>query len=224
MATILVATTKPWNIKAFAELKGSDPDWHLITSKGALNREYLFQLDPDWIFFPHWSWVVNQGIYKQWNCVVFHTAPLPKYRGGSVFQHQIMDGEAASEICAVKMVQELDAGPVYSRKHLSLQGSMQEIFEKFAVDVYGMMNYIIAVNPTPIPQEGEPTVYRRRTPAESRIPSLIAPIDAYNHIRALDARGYPNSFIEYSNLRLEFRGAKLVTNDVVEATVRITKR
>lgn len=223
MATILVATTKPWNIKAFAELKGSDPDWHLITSKEALNSEYLSRLAPDWIFFPHWSWIVDQDIYEQWNCVVFHTAPLPKYRGGSVFQHQIMDGHRFSEICAVKMVGELDAGPIYKRVDIALDGSMDEIFEWFSLTVYPMMEWIIEGDYTLVPQKGEPTVYRRRTPDMSLLPENGTRRQIYNFIRALDAPGYPKAFLDYGEFHMEFDQAELV-GERLTARVRITKR
>ena len=141
-----------------------------------------------------------------------------------MFQHQIIDGKRTSEVCAVKMVQELDAGPVYMRQSMPLLGSMLQIFEHFAFLTHRMMDKIIATDPTPIPQEGEPTVYLRRKPEESVINPDFNLLQTYNHIRALDAPGYPKAFIEYGGLRIEFDTAVNAYKNVVLANVRITKR
>lgn len=218
---ILVATTKPWNINAFAKFRGNDPNWHLATCREAMSIDFLTVLNPDWIFLPHWSWWVKDEIWKRWKCVVFHTAPLPKYRGGSVLQHQIMDGKTVSEICALAIVREFDAGPIYLRRRVDLLGSAQDIFENFALVVHDMMDKIIETDLVPIPQEGEPTVYKKRVPEQSVLPKHGNP---YNFIRALDANGYPKAFIEHGDLRLEFNRATTNEDGSVSARVRIIER
>ena len=218
----VVCTTKAWNIQAFAELRGNDTNWHLITSREALNAAFLSDLQPDWVFFPHWSWKVPPSIFKRGNCVVFHTAPLPKYRGGSVLQHQIMDGMKESEICALQMVDEIDAGPVYLRQKISLEGSAQDFFDEFSYAVHDIMDILIEDGLEPTPQEGEPTVYKRRAPRDSELYGSLGLEAAYNKIRALDADGYPSAFIEHQGLRLEFDSAD-DNEGVISANVVISK-
>lgn len=218
----VVCTTKAWNIQAFAELRGNDPNWHLITSREALNAAFLSDLQPDWVFFPHWSWKVPPSIFKRWNCVVFHTAPLPRYRGGSVLQHQIMDGMKESEICALQMVDKIDAGPVYLRQKISLERSAQDFFDEFAYAVHDIMDILIEDGLEPEPQKGEPTVYTRRIPEESRLLGDETLENIYNKIRALDADGYPKAVIHFGGLRLEFDSATEHV-DCVGANVVISK-
>ena len=45
----------------------------------------------------------------------------------------------------------------------------------------------------------------------------------YDHIRMLDAAGYPPAFVEIGDLRLEFGGARLRPG-AIEASVCITRR
>ena len=63
---------------------------------------------PDWIFFFHWSEIVPKEILDNSRCVVIHTGNLPKGRGGSPLQNQILDGVVGSKVNAIVMTDELD--------------------------------------------------------------------------------------------------------------------
>ena len=62
-----------------------------INNKSELTQENLEQFNPDFIFFPHWHWLVPPEIFENHECVVFHTAPLPYGRGGSPIQNLILE-------------------------------------------------------------------------------------------------------------------------------------
>jgi methionyl-tRNA formyltransferase len=57
------------------------------------------------------------------------------------------------------------------------------------------------------PQQGEPVLFSRRTPAQSSLSECPAgDLSAwYDHIRMLDAEDYPHAFLEANGMRLEFR-------------------
>ena len=61
----------------------------ILKKKNQINLKYLNKINPDIIFFPHWSYKVNKNIIKKYNCICFHTAPLPFGRGGSPIQNMI---------------------------------------------------------------------------------------------------------------------------------------
>lgn len=63
-----------------------------ITKQNELSFERLKNFNPDLIFFPHWSWIVDENIFTNFTCVVFHTSPLPYGRGGSPIQNLIVQG------------------------------------------------------------------------------------------------------------------------------------
>lgn len=83
-----------------------------------------------------------------------------------------------------------------------------------------MIEEIIQENPSPRPRKGEPVVFRRRKPDESRLPASLKSEQVYDYIRMLDTPGYPKALVEYGNYRFEFDGAE-IKDDKVTARVRI---
>jgi methionyl-tRNA formyltransferase len=224
MTTYLVAATKPWNIVAFDEetprLAGA---WHLITDPAELTVDLVRSLSPRYVFFPHWSWRVPDEILEAAECICFHMTDVPYGRGGSPLQNLICRGHDDTRVSALRMVEEMDAGPVYLKRDLSLSGSAQEIYERTSRLVYEMIAEIITEEPEPVAQTGPPTTFRRRTPDQSALPQDASIQGVYNHIRMLDAETYPTAFIDHSGLRLEFSQAHLVDGEVI-ARVRIKAR
>lgn len=223
--TFCVASVRPWNIAVFHERISNLPGrWHLISEKQNLTLDHLSDIRPDAIFFPHWNWKVPSEILDAYACVAFHAADLPFGRGGSPIQNLITLGHTDTKISALRMTDELDAGPIYLKKSLSLAGPAHEIFRRVAATVADMIKDMICNWPEPVPQEGHVTYFTRRTPLQSEIPS--APYDhtaIYDHIRMLDAPGYPNAFLEVGELRIEFRNG-LVDGECVNATAKISQR
>ena len=103
MTNYVVASSKDWFInhkksEAYNKLNITE-----ITTKENLTLENLEKINPRYIFFPHWNWKVDSAIYERFECVVFHTAPLPYGRGGSPIQNLILKGLTSSPVCALKM-------------------------------------------------------------------------------------------------------------------------
>ncbi|MBI5497933.1 MAG: methionyl-tRNA formyltransferase [Deltaproteobacteria bacterium] len=48
-------------------------------------------------------------------CVNLHASLLPRFRGASPIQHAILEGDAETGVCLMRMVLELDAGGVFAR-------------------------------------------------------------------------------------------------------------
>jgi len=118
------------------------------------------------------------------------------------------------------MTSSMDAGPVYMKTGLSLEGSAQEIFERASTIVFDMIAEIAMKDISPVPQVGEPVVFKRRKPEESVLPDRGTLESLYDHIRMLDADTYPRAFLIHNRFRLEFFGA-VRSGAAVEATVRI---
>jgi methionyl-tRNA formyltransferase len=153
-------------------------------------------------FYVGWSWKVAPTILERTECVCLHPSPLPKYRGGSPLQHQIINGEKESAVALFKMTNDMDAGPIYSQRPFALDGTMKDILERITflgLDMIGdLLNEFEKGNPKTTPQIGTPTVYKRRTPEESEITTEkiknLSSESIYNFIRAL-GDPYPNAFI-----------------------------
>jgi methionyl-tRNA formyltransferase len=152
-----------------------------------------------------------------YECVNFHLTDLPFGRGGSPLQNLIVRGiNKETKLTAIRMVNELDAGPIYLKTDLSLEGTAQEILTRQSDQSAKMIEKIIIENPEPKEQEGEVVVFTRRTPEMSEIPEELSPEQRFDFIRMLDAEGYPPAYEIIDGVRHEYRNAKL-ENGVVEA-------
>ena len=62
MTSYVIATVKSWNIQNFYTMKKKFPeyDFTLITDKKDLTYERLEEIDPRFVFFPHWSWIIPE--------------------------------------------------------------------------------------------------------------------------------------------------------------------
>lgn len=220
-ARYVVATVKPWNIQAYQHrVRSFSGHWQLIDNPDDLRYDVLDKSKPDFIFFPHWSWRVPDEIVRDFHCVCFHETDLPFGRGGSPIQNLIAGGHQETKITALRMVEDMDAGPIYLKRPLSLKGSAQQIFERAAAIVMDMIDEIATKRLVPLSQQGSPTIFKRRTPDQSVLPAVASAKELYDHIRMLDAETYPPAFLDFGNLRIEFGDAEL-TGDTVKARVSI---
>ena len=219
----IVVGCKPWNKRVFDEkISRYSGEWHYINSREALTIENLSKLNPRRIFFLHWSWKVPAAIIETYECVCFHMTDVPYGRGGSPLQNLIIRGHRKTKLTALRMTESFDAGPVYLKCDLSLEGSAEEIFIRGAELAADMVLEMNTQNPEPKPQAGTPTVFKRRKPEESRIVAAKHLRSLYDFVRMLDADGYPKAFMIHEGFRYEFSRAALKDGRIC-ADVEITK-
>jgi len=221
----LVAGSRPWSRKAFDELICRYPgSWNFVGRKDQLTGSFVRRLDPRYLFFLHWSWIVPDEIVGQHECVCFHMTDVPYGRGGSPLQNLIVRGHRGTKLTALRMTSELDAGPVYLKEDLSLDGSAEEIFQRAGRLAAHMIERIIREQPHPVPQTGSPVIFKRRKPRESRVPSTENLEHLYDFIRMLDAEGYPRAFLEHGGIRYEFGNAVLKNGELTsEVRMKLIK-
>ena len=221
----VVVGSKPWNRRIFDEVISKNSGrWYFVSSSDELTGLCLRSLNPRYVFFLHWSWKVPSEIVETYECVCFHMTDVPYGRGGSPLQNLIIRGHHSTKLSALRMTRELDAGPVYLKKDLSLEGRAEEIYLRANNLAAEMIDFIIRESPAPVDQEGEVVAFKRRTPEESRIPDATSPPTLYDFIRMLDAEGYPRAFIDHRGFRYEFSRANLhdgrITADVVITAIK----
>ena len=216
MNPIVLAASRLWRPDLAERLAvRSGRPCHLITRPEDLTAEALVALAPRYVFFPHWSHRIPAVVFEAHECVVFHMTDLPYGRGGSPLQNLIVRGHRETQLCALRCVEAIDAGPVYLRRPLSLLGSAQEIYLRATDLIEEMILEILSSEPLPQPQEGEPVVFPRRKPEEGNLARLESLEQLYDYIRMLDAGGYPHAFLEVGRFRLEFRRAAYQGDDVL---------
>ena len=102
--------------------------FHLIRNMAELTQSTIQQINPKYIFIPHWSHRIPSEIYENFECIIFHMTDVPFGRGGSPLQNLIRRGIYETQMSALKCVSEIDAGPVYLKRPLSLNGSATDVF------------------------------------------------------------------------------------------------
>ena len=206
----IIAASKVWNENILKELSFSaDKNFIGIFNKDDLNKEILDEINPKYIFFTHWSYIIPEEIFLNYECVVFHMTDLPYGRGGSPLQNLILGGFTKTKVSALKVVKEIDAGPIYLKGDLDLRGSAQEIYERASKVCEEIIVEMTTKNLKPIPQSGTPTYFERRKPSQSNIKDASNIDEIYNMIRMLDADGYPKAFLELKNYKIEFSNSKI---------------
>lgn len=183
----------------------------------------LAAIDPRFVFFPHWSSKIPAEIYDRFECVIFHMTDLPYGRGGSPLQNLIARGHEETRLTALRCVGAMDAGPVYMKRPLSLLGTAEEVLMRAGALTAAMIAEIALDRPEPQPQQGEPTMFTRRTPDDGTLAAATTLAEAYDLIRMLDADGYPRAFADFGPFRLEFERASQRPDEIV-ADVRIRLR
>ncbi len=207
-----VVTAKDWNIGNFKKYCRAT-NFLLITDKKDLTLKKLRQLNPRYVFFPHWSWIIPKDIWSNFNCVVFHMTDLPYGRGGTPLQNLILRGHKQTKISALKVDKGLDTGDIYFKENLVLTDNAQEIYKRASEIIFKkMIPKIIKTNPLPKKQHGKVVNFARRNPEQSRLPDQASLSQLYDFIRMLDADGYPKAWLDTAKTRMVFSQAKLFKN------------
>ena len=150
---------------------------------------------------------------------------VPYGRGGSPLQNLIIRGHRETKLTALRMDKDFDTGPVYLQKPLSLEGNAEEIYIRAGHLSGEMIKIIIDSKPQSKPQTGEPVVFQRRTPSQSRIEKHGSLHELHDFIRMLDADGYPKAFIEYNGFRYEFSRAAIYDGRIIaDVSIRQTEK
>jgi len=220
MTALVISQDRPWTRQLINSL---DNEEHEIFYSSLISQELIENIGPDWIFFFHWSEIVPKTIYKNYKCCVIHTGNLPKARGGSPLQNQILEGVTDTQVNIIEMSGEIDAGGVYCSAPISLQGSITDIWLSIADVTSNLINFCMAANPKATPQRGKPQTYKRIKNNSVNF-NIEKPLSfVYDQIRMVDDDFYPKCHLDINGFRLEFSRPKLKTDEIL-ADVTITKK
>jgi len=215
MINYVVASSKDWYIEHPKSKEYDDLNIFEIKTKADLNLELLEKINPRYIFFPHWNWKVDSEIFERYECVVFHTAPLPFGRGGSPIQNLILRNIEKTPVCALRMTEILDGGPIYDSLEVTLDGTITEIFSKIAVCVEKIIIKICQENIEPIEQIGTVVSFNRLTYADNELKSEYSIKELYDRIRMVDGLDYQRAYLNFGKNKIEFTEAHLDKNCLI---------
>lgn len=203
---VLFCGYREWAINVIDELDKSYFQHKTILHNTDLKTQIL-NYNPDIIFFIGWSWIVPKEIVTKYNSICIHPSELPKYRGGSPIQNQIIDGVTTSAVTLFRMDQNLDAGDIVIQKELSLEGDLKDILDRIKNISINLINIVInKANNNKLEyfkqDESKATYCKRRKPEDSEITMYDLQSQTaeqiHNKVRCLQDP-YPNAYITLGN-------------------------
>ena len=161
-------------------------NFNFINDKKYLTLKKLSKIKPKYIFFPHWSYKIDSNIYTNYQCIGFHSTPLPYGRGGSPVQNMIARGFKKTKICAIKITEKIDGGPIFLKRNMSLNGSGEQIMLRMNKIILKMIKFYLKKLPKPKKQIGIVTYFKRRNPNQSKMLFTKRIDQIYDQIRIRD--------------------------------------
>ena len=196
----------------------------IIRDRRELTYKKVIQIKPDFIMFPHWSYIVPKNIVRNFNCICFHSSPLPYGRGGSPIQNMIKRGFKNTEVCSLLMEEELDTGPIYIRSKVKLSGSLDEILIRIYEAIANQIKIIKNKNIVPKIQTGKEYIFNRLSSKDNQVNFKDSIENIYDQIRMLDSSIYPKAFLGSGNYFLDFKNARFRDRDSLIAEVVIKRK
>ena len=193
---------REWSFKIFNKLE--TPNKYLVTHK---DYSIIDEIKPDLVFFVGWSDIVPQNIIENNLCVCLHPSPLPKYRGGSPIQNQLLKNEKNSMVSLFIMDNGIDTGDILFQSPISLLGELDNIFNEIVREGIKGINFIVDnFQEIPIFKKKQDldsgTFFSRLKPTDSelKVEDFIeyGPEYFHNKVRGLSSP-YPNAYIKCKN-------------------------
>lgn len=144
--------------------------------------------------------------------LVVHESELPEGRGFAPVQWQILEGKSDITVCLLEISDEVDAGNIFGKMVLSLDGSelYEEIRKKQAVITFELISRFLERYPNINfqTQQGKPTFYRRRNPSDSQLDLDKTIRDQFNLLRICNNKDWP-AYFELHGVRYTIKIDKL---------------
>jgi methionyl-tRNA formyltransferase len=115
-----------------------------------------------------------------------HPSLLPRWRGAAPVERAIMAGDTETGVSIIRLVEELDAGPVGAAGDFSIgpDDDAGVVFERAADMGSELLDSVLALQEFS-PQEGEVTYAEKIGPADRELDWSRPPQELHNRIRAL---------------------------------------
>ena len=133
MKTIVICSYREWS-ENISDYLLSEFDklakFIKIKNKDEFNQLIKDETKVDLFLFIGWSEIISKNIVDKNMCFCLHPSLLPKYRGGSPIQHQMINLEKQSGVTIFKMNEGIDTGPVYFQESFNLENlDLKDVFQ-----------------------------------------------------------------------------------------------
>ncbi len=131
--------------------------------------------------------------------MVVHESALPFGRGFAPVAWQILAGqqEIIMTLMDIQKSQPVDSGNIYLQAKLNLKGhELLPEWRQFQAEITNdlVLQFVAANVVNGTEQVGDPTFFRKRTPADSKLSIDMSIKDQFNLLRVVDNKAYPAFF------------------------------
>jgi methionyl-tRNA formyltransferase len=154
-----------------------------------------------------------------------HPSLLPLYRGSSPIESVILDGAGETGVSLMKLVAEMDAGPVYAQQKIELSGSESKqaladrLSEAGARLLAGNLPAILDGSRRPVPQSGQPTFSKMISKEDSLLDWSKPASRLVREVRAY--AGWPRSRTTLGTAEVIITGAHAAEGQGAPGSIRI---
>ena len=156
------------------------------------------------IFLSYEKIVDNKVLKKSKNNIVIHESNLPHGSGWSPLTWQILEGKNNIPITLFEATKDVDSGNIYLRDFINLAGNelVDEIRNKQFLSSLELIkkffnNYPLILKKS-VKQTGTKTIYKKRSPKDSKIDINKSIKDQFELLRVVDNKKYP-AWFSYKN-------------------------
>ena len=199
---ILCVTYRQWACDIYDMLEDSLDGYNfkIVRDKKSYREEIVEEFKPDIILWYGWSWIIPDHLVEKYDCICLHPSALPKYRGGTPLQNQIINGEKMSAVTIFKMNSKVDAGDIIRQMPMPLCGNIEDILNRMTELGFSATCDFLKNGYNFVKQDDDKmTYFNRRRPRQSEITveeiSTQSAEHIYNKIRML-RDPFPNAYIK----------------------------
>jgi len=187
---------------------------------------------PDIAIVSGFSQIFNDELinFPKLGTINLHAGPLPKYRGGSPLNWQIINNEKKIGLSIIAMDKGIDTGDIISQRFFKLGTSddiaivhkkANTLFAQMVIDVLNNINNKSLKN---IKQDSTRSVYwHQRSDLDSRVNwHNMTALQVYNFIRALTTP-YKGAYTFFNEYKLRIYSSRLTKNSFCGSPGRIVK-
>ena len=139
---------------------------------------------------------------KHMHNLVVHESDLPSGKGWAPLFWQVIEGKNKIPVVLFEAGSGVDDGDIYIKDYIELEGHElhDEIRNKQALKTIEMCEYFIDnyESISPIPQNGDESIYPKRTAKDSELDIHKSLLDQFDLLRTVNNKEYP-AFFQHKN-------------------------